>query len=453
VIGLVQRSADRDPDRLAIVGESRNLTYTQLAADARTVAGQLRARDITRLAVAEDDPVTSIVLLAGAAHAGIEVCVLPRAATDESLRSIAEQIGGATIVTSRDLADADVISTADALAPIDTEAAGEPADDGIILVLTSGTSSGAPRAARHVWSRVIGPIEGTRHTPDQRWILSYGLNQFGGLQVLLHVFAAGATLYVPDSFQPRHAGALLSTWQITHVSGTPTFWRFALLELDADNPPPLVQITLGGEAVPAPLLADLRKRFPDARISQIYGATEYGGNITVRDGLPGIPLDLLTAHDRIQFEVRDGELWVRSKTSMLGYRDASTDAGQEEEIDRTQWRATGDLVEVIDGRVHFRGRASEVINVGGVKVHPAPIEQKIAEVPGVLVVRVTGRTNAVVGSIVAAELVAAPGFDPEAVVTATRAACEDLPPAARPRSIKVVDELQTTGNKIARGTS
>ncbi|MDT5009055.1 MAG: hypothetical protein QOH57_672 [Mycobacterium sp.] len=452
MISLVQRSAQRDPDHLAVVGESRSLTYGQLLAQAREVATYLSSTHADRVAVAEDDPVSSLILLIGCAYAGIEVCVLPRAATDETVLSTAERLGSATIVTSRELQGSRVLATSAVFAGAADEALGEPAADGSVLVLTSGTSSGAPRAARHLWSRLIAPLEATRPTPEQRWLLSYGLNQFGGLQVVLHVFAAGATLYIPDSFQPRHAGPLLTQWSITHASGTPTFWRFALLELAGGTLPPLTQITLSGEPVPASVLADLRDRFPTAHISQVYAATEFGAAITVKDGLPGIPVELLTARDHIQFDVRDGELWVKSMSSMLGYREAASGT-TEEDLDRTDWRPTGDTVEVVDGRVHFRGRTSEVINVGGVKVHPVPIEDRIASVDGVVVVRVSGRPNPVVGAIVAAEVVVAPGYEPETVTAAIRTACDDLPPSWRPRSIKIVDDLLTSGNKIARGAS
>jgi acyl-CoA synthetase (AMP-forming)/AMP-acid ligase II len=450
MIGLVQRSAERAPDHLAVVGESRSLTYGQLLAEARDVAIQLRSSNAGRVAVAEDDPVTSLIVLVGCAYAGIEVCVLPRAATDETVLSTAERLGSATIVTSRELEGPRVLATAAVVATTADDALGDPAADGSVLVLTSGTTRGAPRAARHLWSRLIAPVAATRPTPEQRWLLSYGLNQFGGLQVVLHVFAAAATLYIPDSFQPRHASPLLTQWSITHASGTPTFWRFALLELVGATLPPLTQITLSGEAVPASVLADLKNRFPTAHISQVYAATEFGAAITVKDGLPGIPEELLTARDHIQFEVRNGELWVRSMSSMLGYRDAGSDPA-EEDLDWEDWRPTGDTVEIIDGRVQFRGRTSEVINVGGVKVHPVPIEERIASVDGVVVVRVSGRPNPVVGAVVAAEVVVAPGYDPETVTAGIRTACEDLPPSWRPRSIKVVDDLLTSGNKIARG--
>ena len=61
---------------------------------------------------------------------------------------------------------------------------------------------------------------------------------------------------------------------------------------------------------------------------------------------------------------------------MLGYYG-------DDPVDPDAWRPTGDLVEVADGRVYFRGRRSEIINVGGTKVHPLPIEERISAVPGV----------------------------------------------------------------------
>ena len=75
-------------------------------------------------------------------------------------------------------------------------------------------------------------------------------------------------------------------------------------------------------------------------------------------------------------KIVDGELWVRSRIGMLGYYG-------DDPVDPDGWRPTGDLVEIVDGRVVFRGRRSEIINVGGTKVHPLPIEERIGAVPGV----------------------------------------------------------------------
>jgi acyl-coenzyme A synthetase/AMP-(fatty) acid ligase len=65
--------------------------------------------------------------------------------------------------------------------------------------------------------------------------------------------------------------------------------------------------------------------------------------------------------------------------------------------------------------------------------------------------RVYGRANRMTGAIVAVEVVPEEGFDPESLENEIRAACEDLVAAARPRSIRFVDEIETKGDKITRG--
>jgi acyl-CoA synthetase (AMP-forming)/AMP-acid ligase II len=234
---------------------------------------------------------------------------------------------------------------------------------------------------------------------------------------------------------------------VTHVSATPTFWRFvvALLDRRTADDIPLRQITLGGEAVPEPLLEDLRSLFPAARISQVYGATEFGLGVSVRDGRAGLPVSVLDRDENatVQMRITDGQLEVRSSVGMLGYH--GEDDAEE------GWRPTGDLVEIEGDRIVFVGRAHERINVGGVKVHPLPIEDVIGRVDGVALVRAYGRSNPVTGQIVAVDVVPRAGRDQEVLEAAIRAACDSLPPAARPRRIRFVEALDVRGHKIARG--
>src|SRR3546814_8146302 len=126
----------------------------------------------------------------------------------------------------------------------------------------------------------------------------------------------------------------------------------------SDLVPELEHITLGGEAIPAQLLAQLTKTFPTATISQVYAASEFGSTGSQRDGRAGLAASVLERDETadVQMKVVDGELWVRSRIGMLGYHG-------DEPIDRDAWRATGDLVEVEGDRILFRGRSSEIINV------------------------------------------------------------------------------------------
>ncbi len=54
------------------------------------------------------------------------------------------------------------------------------------------------------------------------------------------------------------------------------------------------------------------------------------------------------------------------------------------------------------------------------------------------------------GQIVAVEVVAGPGADSGAIDSAIRAACADLPSAARPRNIRFVETVDQAGSKIVR---
>ena len=443
MIELLRRA---DPARPAIVTDDGTTSYAELLARAERLAAGLLARDVRRIAILDHDAETVAGALAAASLVGIEACMYPPTHDPAELAGLAERFDHDLALTRR----SDVPAPLRALDPdavrSDVPAPAEPPQARPHLVLTTGTT-GAPRGVRHDWNRLLRSTRRIAPAPGQRWLLAYGLHQFAGLQILLHVFAAGATLVAPAPRRPREGLAAMRTHGVDYASATPTYWRFLLAELRADGGPvpELVQITLGGEAVPAPVLAEIKRTFPGAKISQVYAASEFGSSGSVRDGRSGLSPDVLSRGDDadVAMKIVDGELWVRSRIGMLGYYG-------EPPVDPDAWRATGDLVDVVDDRIVFRGRTSEVINVGGVKVHPLPIEERIGAVPGVDVARVYGRPNPMTGAIVAVEIVAAPDADQDSVAAGVRAACADLPPASRPRSIKFVDSVSTAGDKIVR---
>jgi acyl-CoA synthetase (AMP-forming)/AMP-acid ligase II len=470
MFSLLARAAADAPGQVAVVTAEEQPTYADLVHDARRVAGALRARGLRKFAVVEPDAARILRLLGGAALAGAEPCLYQPDIAAAGLAEQAAALGHDVVVSRRtDLAGSfEVVallgaSTADAPTD-DTPADDTPTDDTPadaltdrpqpLMIRTTGTT-GLPKAARHDW-RVLGrTVEHVRPRPGQRWLLAYGPQQFAGLQVLQHVAAARATLVAPFPRQPRDGLQALLHDRVTCLSATPTYWRFLLAEADSLGValPALEQITLGGEASPPDLLAELERRFPDARISHVYASTEFGSIASVRDRLPGFPVSALHGEDRPDANLRvvEGELWVRARAGMLGYAGAPSDppagAGPDDE-----WRPTGDLVEVVDGRVLFRGRSSEVINVGGVKVHPLPVEERISALETVALARVFGRSNPLTGAVVAVEIVPAAGTtaDLAAIRAQVRAAVSDLPPAWHPRSVKLVDTVETRGAKTLR---
>jgi acyl-CoA synthetase (AMP-forming)/AMP-acid ligase II len=454
MILLLERAAALAPDHPAVVTREATTTYAELLTAARRVAGGLVAGDITRFAIVEPDAARILQLLAGAALVGSEPCQYQADIAPEEFAAQATSIGHDVVVTRRtDLVGAFRIVDPDELSAAEPDDRPAPGDDQPLLIRTTGTT-GVPKAARHDWSILARTVEKVLPRPEQRWLLAYGPHQFAGLQVLQHVVASQAMLVAPFPRQPRDGLEALLSDGVTCVSATPTYWRFLLAEARAQHEslPHLDQITLGGEASPGDLLDDLRSTFPGARISQVYASTELGSVASVRDGRPGLDAASLftEANPSANLRVVDGELWVRGSAGMLSYVDSAEEGAAEGD---GEWRRTGDLVEIVDGRVLFRGRESEVINVGGVKVHPLPVEERISALDSVSAARVFGRANRLTGAIVAAEVVpsgrtADPDLD--GLREQIRAAVADLPRAWQPRSVTFVDSIETRGDKTVR---
>jgi acyl-CoA synthetase (AMP-forming)/AMP-acid ligase II len=450
MIELLEAAAAEAPRRTAVVTSEGAWSYGELLEQSHRVAAALRRRDITRFGIVEPDAAWVVRLLAGAALAGAEPCQYQPDTDRSEIATQTAALSHTVVVTRRDDLGAppSVLrpeALTDAQPDTSTSAGQQP-----LLIRTTGTT-GAPKAARHDWRVLTRTVAGLEPAPDQRWLLAYGPQQFAGIQVLLHTMASRATLVAPFPRLPKDCLRAVIDQRVTCVSATPTFWRFLLAEARsrAVHLPELQQITLGGEAVPPDLLDELRNLFPEANVSQVYASTEFGSITSVRDGRPGLPVAALHSDDNPGGTVRveDGQLWVRPDAGMLGYAgDESADVGPE------SWRPTGDLVEVVGDRVLFRGRDSEVINVGGVKVHPLPVEERILALPDVEAARVYGRPNRLTGAIVAVDIVPSRAANLDKVRQTVKEAVANLPRACQPRSVTLVDAIETRGGKTIRGT-
>jgi acyl-CoA synthetase (AMP-forming)/AMP-acid ligase II len=430
-----------------VVSTRGTVTYAECLARAERFAAGFEALGITRCAVLVGDPADLVAVLCGASAVGVEPCVYPTALDEPAVVELAADFDHDTVVVDGGRAVGPLRTVhVDTLAEAGTAPLGVRPAVAPVLILTTGTT-GRPKGARHDWNRLVPAAQSRAGAPEARWLLAYNLNQFAGIQMLLHVLASGATLVVPDSNQPRDALRAMVDLSVTHASATPTFWRVLvnLMGESAGEGLALEQITLGGEAVPAALLDAIHARFPRARVSQVYASTEFGSSVAVGDASNGLPVSVLERGDDapVQFRIVDDQLEVRSRVGMLGYYGA-------DDVDTADWRPTGDLVEVRDGRIHFVGRVSEVINVGGVKVHPLPVEAIVSGVDGVAICHVYGRNNPLSGQIVAVDVVAEAGVDTEQLDDAIRVACESRPAAAPPRRIRFVDELDVRENKVTR---
>ena len=306
-----------------------------------------------------------------------------------------------------------------------------------LLVLTSGTS-GSPKCARHIWPTLAATVRRTRHHAGMRVFCGHPLAQFGGLQVVAQAVFGGGVLYVPPDFSPSTALALLERHGADCLCGTPSYVRHLLLAGGADvlRRACVRRVTLGGEIADQPLLEAIRQALPDAAVVHIYASTELGAIVAVRDGRAGFDASLL---DGERLRLVDGVIHARrAPQAMVGYADRSPGSADE-------WVSTGDLAEVVDGRVLFRGRTSDVFSVGGSKVNPIEVEAVVRDVPGVLDVVVGGHRSSILGALPKAIVRADATMDRAALERAVIERCAArLPPHMVPRLLEFRDTIETS---------
>jgi len=305
------------------------------------------------------------------------------------------------------------------------------------VLYTSGTT-GEPKPIVHTLASLGRTVVRSEAAASLVWGLMYDPNRMAGLQVVLQSLAGGSRLVAPsmDEPLPRRIDRLVEGG-VTALSATPTLWR-RILQLPAARDLPLAQITLGGEIADQPILDALSRRYPDARIVHVFASTETGAAFSVRDGRAGFPVSYLSEPPKgIDLEIRDGILHVRSP----GVSTAGPDG----------FASTGDIVEVVDDRVHFRGRASGVVNVGGANVFPEQVERLLRTHPDVRDALVTSVANALAGNLLVAQVIAGDAADTAGLGKRLRAFLREHAPAAHvPATVKVVDEfdVSTTGKAV-----
>jgi len=322
------------------------------------------------------------------------------------------------------------------------------------LLFTSGTT-GRPKLVIHTLPSLTGPLDdGLAVASDAVWCTFYDVRRYGGLQMLMRAFLGGASMVLSQASEPvgdflRRAGAS----GVTHISGTPSHWRRALMSASITSLAPRY-VRLSGEVADQPILDSLREAFPRASIAHAFASTEAGVAFDVRDGLAGFPASLIGQPDaKVQLRVTDSSLRIRSTRTATRY----AGAGQNTLADADGFVDTGDMVELRDGRYHFVGRREGIINVGGLKVHPEEIEAVINQHPAVQMSRVRARPNPITGAIVVADIVihAPAGIDADslqALKDEISDACRRSLPAYKvPAILREVPSLDVTASgKLAR---
>ena len=317
-----------------------------------------------------------------------------------------------------------------------------------IVLSTSGTTN-TPKLVSNSLEGLIRTISRSENSKNLIWGLFYEPSRFAGLQIILQSLFGGGKLLLGKSGQSLDQ--IIDFYADMHcnaISATPSLWKKLCMSPNLGSLP-LKQITLGGEIVEQNILDLLSKKFPASRIVHIYASTEAGTCLTVTDKKEGFPSAWLDREiNGIKFKISgESTLCFFSKSFKQEYLKIDTSIYQEK-----SWIDSGDLVEVIDDRVYFKGRLNGAINVGGNKVLPEEVEGVISKVEGVLEVMVSSKKSSILGSLVTATVKIDKKKDRKDIQTLILKKCKsDLESYKVPSFIRFTDEINlSSGFKIIR---
>jgi O-succinylbenzoic acid--CoA ligase len=412
----IHAAAARHPDRIAIEGPERSLTYAELSEAATSAAGSLQRLEAReRVALALASPEEFVIALHGCLLAGVSAVPIDlRLSKAEQ----AERSARADVLVSEPLRES---------GPAAPFSRGQP----VAVMHTSGTTA-APKPVvlthGNFLASALGSAVALGLDQAERWVCPMPLTHVGGLSIPIRssIYATTAVLHGRFDTEAVLNELMDPTRRITLVSLVPTMLA-RLLDAGLARPPTLRWALLGGGPI-APALLE-RAEQAGVPVAPTYGMTEACSQIaTFGWPLPGVEL-----------RTSEGEIKVRGAIVSPGA------------VDEHGWLHTGDLGEFDErGRLVITGRKSDTIVSGGENVAPAEVEAALLEHPAVADAAVHPRADPEWGEAVVATVVLRDGVD--VAPDELRAHCAARLAAFKvPKAVSFTDRLpRTPSGKLLR---
>ena len=246
---------------------------------------------------------------------------------------------------------------------------------------STGTPRIVPRSHRNLLAGARNVAQALGIHPGRRFLSVVPFYHSSGFHnSLILPLLSGACLIVVRHFSPAACARLVAAEGADALIGSPSIYRMMLDH--AQYLPTLKLCVSAGARMPQALALAWQERL-GTRVRQLYGSTETSVISIDRSVEPPPPETVGTPIDEVEVRIlKDGEVAVRSPMVMSGY------------VAEPEWNLrvledgffrTGDLGGLdSDGRLRLLGRTRRMINIAGVKVDPAEIEQVIESLDGVV---------------------------------------------------------------------
>jgi mycobactin phenyloxazoline synthetase len=438
--GFFRRAAEQ-PDALAVISSSGDLTYHQLRSQILTIGKVLRDNGINdgdTVAVmgpktAEQVPALLAILAAGGVYLPIGVdqpCDRAAAMLQAGQVKLALVCGGQPLALP-----VPALTLADVLDGGFDDPDFQPVTarpEALAYVLFTSGSTGEPKGVEVTHDAAMNTVEFVgRHFaigPSDRCLSLSALEGDISVMDIFLTQRTGGSIVVVDEAQRRDPDAwarLIEAHRVTVLHFMPG-WLEMLIEVGAGRLSSLRVVPTGGDWVRPEVARRLRTDAPRLRFAGLGGATETATHHTIFEltgpdqlapDLTALPFGTPITNNACRV-VNDrggdcpdwvaGELWVTGRGIARGYRGRPDLTAQRfVEHDGRIWYRTGDLARYRpNGVLEFVGRADDRVKISGYRVELAEVEAALRRIPGV--------------AIAVAALVATPG-GPQVLAAAVNA--------------------------------
>ena len=288
------------------------------------------------------------------------------------------------------------------------------------LILFSSGSTGAPKAMIHNLDTLVDSY-GDKKQKQINMLVFLMFDHIGGINTMLNILSMNATMIIPQNRNADDICKLIEEYKIAILPSSPTFLNLILINRSYEkyDLSSLRMITYGTETMPEGLLNRLKAVFSKVKFLQTFGTSETG--IAATSSKSSSSTFMKIDDENLEYKIVDNELWLRSKTQILGYLNRSM-----ESFTNDGWFKTGDLVELDnEGFIKIIGRNKEIINVGGQKVLPSEVESVLLGMDEIEDCLVYGEQNAITGQSVSCDVVLKHGIDDSGFKILVRKFCKD----------------------------
>jgi long-chain acyl-CoA synthetase len=449
---FLEASAERFPEKVALIVDGRKLTYRDLDRQANALAHafvKLCVRRGDRVAIALDNSVEAVLsIFATLKGGGVFVVIHPGTKLDKliyilnncrascivssskrcrELEAIADRVPHlkAAVVTGpqsegssqglpkwmsfeRCLAEGDATRPPKQNIDVDLAAL-------IYTSASTGDSKGAMLTHLNMVSAARSITTYLENRPNDIILNALPLAFDYGLYQVLMGFKIGGTVVLDKSFAYPHT--VLQKIAQEKVTGFPLVPTMAamLLEMDLSKYDfgSLRYVTNTGAVLPTHHIKRLRTLWPHARLYSMYGLTECKRvsylppeqleirPSSVGKGMPNQEVYLVDQHGNRTGPGSTGELVVRGSHVMKGYWDLPDETNRVLKpglLPNESVLHTGDLFRMDDeGYLYFIGRMDDMIKTSGKKVSPLEVENVLHAIEGIAEAVVIGIPDAILG--------------------------------------------------------